>query len=87
MRAISVHVDEQDYQELKTMASSTGQPVAALIREAMAAYVAANRNTRRRSLLDLPPLQAGRQLRSWTRSEIFDEMSGATTGVDEGPED
>lgn len=69
------------------MASSTGQPVAALIREAMAAYVAVNRNTRRKPLLDLPPLQAGRQLRSWTRSEIFDEMLGTATGDDEEPED
>jgi hypothetical protein len=77
MRAISVHVDEQDYQELKTLASSTGQPVAALIREAMAVYLEAKHGTEGQSLLDLPPLQAGRQLRSWSRSEIYDEMFGA----------
>ena len=75
MRAISVHVDERDYQELKTMASHTGRPVAALIREAMASYVASNKK-KGHSLLDMPPLQAGRQLRSWTRSEIYDEMFG-----------
>ena len=75
MRAISVHVDEQDYQELKTMASHTGQPVAALIREAMATYVASNKR-KGRSLLHMPPLAAAKQLRSWTRSEIYDEMFG-----------
>jgi len=81
VRAISVHVDEQDYQALKTLASSKERPVAALIREAMADYLATNWEKERRSLLDMPPLQAGRQLRSWTRSEIYDEMFvGKTKG-------
>ncbi len=75
MKVISLHVPERAYEELKEIAAKEGRPVAALIREAMAEYVA--RETRpRHSLLDIPPHKGGRLKKRWTRSEIFDEMIG-----------
>lgn len=72
MKAISVHVDEREYQALKAIAARRGRPVAELIRESIA------RTTREAagtvSVFDLPPLDAGQQLSSWTRDEIYDEM-------------
>jgi hypothetical protein len=40
MRPISVHVDGEDYRHLKALADRSGRPVAELIREAMAEYIA-----------------------------------------------
>lgn len=76
MKAISVHVDEERYEELRAMARRSGRPVAALIREAMDAYASAMRD-QGPSVLDLPAASAGRPLRGWTRSEIYDEMFAA----------
>jgi hypothetical protein len=73
MRAISVHVEEEEYQRLKSLAGLEGRPVAALIREAMRDYLA--RESRPgRSILDIPAHESGRLLRSWNRSELYDEM-------------
>ena len=75
MKVISLHVPEKPYEELKEIAASEGRPVAALIREAMADYVA--RETKpARSLLDIPSHKGGRLKKRWTRSEILDEMIG-----------
>lgn len=72
MKVISVHVDEREYEALKAIAARQKRPVAALIRESIA------RTTREAagavSIFDLPPIDAGRQLSTWTRDEIFDEM-------------
>ena len=73
MRAISVHVDDEEYQRLKSLAGLDGRPVAALIRQAMAEYL--EREARSgRSILDLPAHPSGKLRRGWTRSELYDEM-------------
>lgn len=72
MRAISVHVPDRAYQELKSIAARSGRPVAELIRQAMLDYLAHERASRG-SVLDLPAHKSGRLLRRWTRSEIVDE--------------
>lgn len=75
MKPISVHVPEDAYEELKSLAARTGRPVAELIREAMAEYLDAER-TDGRPLLSLPAHDSGRMLSGWTRSELADEMHG-----------
>jgi hypothetical protein len=73
MRAISVHVEDEDYQRLKSLAAREGRPVAVLIRQAMADYL--DREGRSgRSILDIRPHKSGKLLRSWTRAEIYDEI-------------
>ncbi len=74
MKLISLHVPDGPYEELKSRAASEGRPVADLIREAMAEYL--DRERRAGSVLDLPPLDAGRLRRGWTRSQLLDEMRG-----------
>ena len=73
MKPISVHVSEDDYEELKSMAARTGRPVAELIRQAMADYLDRERPARR-SLLDLHAHDSGKLREPWTRSELVDEM-------------
>lgn len=80
MKPISVHVDEEVYEELKRIASRRHRPVAEEIREAMAEYVVRERRSGS-SLFDRLPADAGRQLSSWTRTDLFDDMIGA------GPEE
>jgi hypothetical protein len=75
MKPISVHVDEGEYHDFKSLAARTGRPVAELIREAMAEYLGRRRG-RRSSLFDVPVHDGGAQLKTWTREEIFDEMIG-----------
>jgi hypothetical protein len=75
MRPISVHVDEKDYQDLKSLAERSGRPVAELIREAMTEYLG-RRIGRRGSIFDVPTHHGGSQLKDWTREEVFDEMIG-----------
>jgi hypothetical protein len=75
MKVISLHVPEKPYKELKEIAASEGRPVAALIREAMADYVAREAKPAR-SLLDIQPHKGGRLKKRWTRPEILDEMIG-----------
>jgi Ribbon-helix-helix protein, copG family len=73
MRAISVYVEEEEYQRFKSLAGLEGRPVAALIREAMSDYL--DREVRPgRSILDIPAHDSGRLLHDWTRSELYDEM-------------
>ena len=73
MKPISVHVSEDDYEELKSMAARTGRPVAELIRTAMAEYLDRERRGRR-SILDLPAHDSGALREAWTRSGLLDEM-------------
>jgi len=73
MKPISVHVDEEDYEELKAIAARRGRPVAEVVREAMAEYVVRARPAGP-SLLSLEPAEAGRQLGDWSRTELFEEM-------------
>ena len=75
MKSISVHVTEADYQELKSLAATMERPVAELIREAMARYLSEQQRGAH-SLADVAPHPSGRQLGSWTRAELFEEMSG-----------
>jgi hypothetical protein len=72
MRPISVHVDDDDYRNLKELAERTGRPVAELIREAMAEYLSRRGGTG--SLFDLPSHPSGRLLQPWDRESLFDEM-------------
>jgi len=73
MKPISVHVDDNDYRDLKSLAQRTGRPVAELIREAMAEYLG-QRMGRRGSIFDVPLHNGGSLLKPWTREELMDEM-------------
>lgn len=75
MRPISVHVTEDDYDELKSMAARTGRPVAELIRRAMGEYIDRERKSGQ-SLLSIAPHAGGKLLEGWTRAELIDEMRG-----------
>jgi Ribbon-helix-helix protein, copG family len=72
MKPISLHVDEDSYGELKSLAERTGRPVAELIREAMAEY-AAHRIGDAASLFELEPHPSGPLRAPWTRAELLDE--------------
>jgi hypothetical protein len=73
MKTISLHVSEQTYDELKSVAARQNRPVAALIREAMDAYIASEQRSGS-SVLDLEPFHCGPLREEWTRSELLDEM-------------
>jgi 16S rRNA U516 pseudouridylate synthase RsuA-like enzyme len=75
MKPISLHVEEGTYRDLKSLAESTGRPVAELIREAMSEYLS-RRIGGGGSIFDLAPHPSGSQLRGWTREEVLDEMLG-----------
>jgi hypothetical protein len=73
VRVISVHVPDEPYKELKLLAATRGVPVAALIRTAMTSFLERER-PEAGSVLDLPPLDGGRQLRAFRREQLLDEM-------------
>jgi hypothetical protein len=73
MKPISLHVQDEDYRSLKTLADRMGRPVAELIREAMMEYLD-RRGKRKGSIFDLNPHPSGSLLASWTREELLDEM-------------
>ena len=73
MRPISLHVEDDVYRSLKTLAERTGRPVSELIREAMAEYIG-RKIGHGPSLLDLPAHPSGALLKPWAREELFDEM-------------
>jgi len=73
MKPISLHVPDEAYSELKTLAARRGRPVAELIREAMAEYLARESGSAV-SLFDLAPHPSGPLLEGWTREELLDEM-------------
>jgi hypothetical protein len=75
MKPISLHVPDEAYSEIKTLAARRGKPVAELIREAMTEYLA-RESGHSISLLDLKPHPSGPLLEPWTRSELLDEMRG-----------
>jgi hypothetical protein len=76
MRPISLHVDDEVYHDLKSVAERTGRPVAELIREAMSEYLV-RRVGQGGSIFDLPPHESGALLRGWTRADLLDEMLGS----------
>jgi len=67
MRPISVHVPDDAYQELKSVAARAGRPVAELIRDAMLRYLDDARQTSR-SIFDIETHDSGPLRRRWTRS-------------------
>ncbi|MCP4656148.1 MAG: ribbon-helix-helix protein, CopG family [bacterium] len=73
MKAISVHVAEEHYQQFKFLAARRGRPVAELVREAMATYLSLEQQAGR-SILDIAAHPSGRLLAGWSRSELYDEM-------------
>jgi hypothetical protein len=73
VKTISLHVSEVAYDELKSIAARQNRPVAAVIREAMDAYLGEERR-RGRSVVDLPPFHCGPLREPWTRSQLLDEM-------------
>lgn len=75
MKPISLHVPDEAYGELKSLAVRRGRPVAELIREAMTEYLA-RESGREVSLLDLAPHSSGPLLEGWTREDLLDEMRG-----------
>lgn len=74
MKAISCFVEEPTYQQLKAMAKARRQPVAVLLREAMAQYV--DNASSQSSLLDLAAHPSGKRLKAWRRADLLDEMRG-----------
>ena len=76
MRRISLHVEDEVYRDLKSIAERTGRPVAELIRDAMSEYLSRRVGTGG-SIFDLPPHESGAMLRGWTREELLDEMLGS----------
>ncbi|HVR08755.1 MAG TPA: ribbon-helix-helix domain-containing protein [Thermoanaerobaculia bacterium] len=72
MKPISLHVNEESYRDMKSLAERTGRPVAELVREAMAEYTA-HRLGAAGSLFDLEPHASGELLAPWTRAELMDE--------------
>ena len=68
-----MHVEDEVYRSLKTLAERTGRPVSELIREAMSEYID-RKIGRGPSLLDLPAHFSGALLKPWTREELLDEM-------------
>jgi hypothetical protein len=74
MKPISLHVDDEVYRSLKSLAEQTGRPVSELIREAMSEYLG-RKVGRGPSLFDMPAHRSGSLLKpSWTREELLDEM-------------
>ncbi|HRC86087.1 MAG TPA: ribbon-helix-helix domain-containing protein [Thermoanaerobaculia bacterium] len=73
MKPISVHVSEPTYEELKELAGRQERPVAELIRDAMSLYLEQARGFGR-SLLELDPADAGRQLEEFSRAELYEEL-------------
>lgn len=73
MKIISVHVPEEPYQRLKSLAARERRPAAELVREAMRDYLARS-DAAAHSLLDLPAHDSGKALSGWTRSGLLDEM-------------
>ncbi len=76
MKPISVHVSEPVYEAFKHLASAQDRSIAELIREAMSSYLDQAQESGP-SLLDLPRLGAGRELRAFSRAEVYDEMFGS----------
>lgn len=76
MRPISLHVEDEVYRDLKSIAERTGRPVAELIRDAMSEYLA-RRVGRKGSIFDLSPHESGSLLQGWSREELLDEMLGS----------
>jgi hypothetical protein len=73
MRPISLHVEDEVYRSLKTLAERMGRPVSELIREAMSEYID-RKISHGPSLLDMPAHPSGALLKPWARDELLDEM-------------
>lgn len=74
MKAISVAVSEDDYEEFRRVAEQEGRSIAQLIREAMAMYREFRLKQKPR-LLDLPQLVGHKPVGALpTRSELYDEI-------------
>lgn len=73
MKPISLHVDDEVYRNLKSLAERTGRPVSELIREAMSQYLD-RKVGRGPSLFDMPAHPSGALLKPWTRQDLLDEM-------------
>lgn len=73
MKTVSLHVSEPTYEALKSLAAGQDRPVAALIRDAMEAYLLQEQRNGP-SVLDLAPFHCGPVREQWTRDEVFDEM-------------
>ncbi len=73
MKPISLHVEDDDYRGLKSLADRMGRPVAEVIREAMKEYLD-RRGQRKGSIFELAPHPSGSLLASWTREQLLDEM-------------
>jgi hypothetical protein len=74
MRTISLHVPDDAYAELKAFAARRKEPVAALIRQAMEAWLEQHRQDSE-SLLDFPALPGRPRELTWSRAELWDEMT------------
>lgn len=73
MKVISVHVAEEPYQRLKSLAAREGRPAAELVREAMQEYLA-RAGSATHSLRDVPVHDSGKLRKGRTRSGLLDEM-------------
>jgi len=76
MKAISVGVSEDDYEEFRRVAEQEGRSIAQLIRDAMAMYRELRLKQKPR-LLDLPRLVGHKPVGDLPpRSELYDEIYG-----------
>ena len=73
MRAISLHVDDDDYQRFKHLATTRKRPIAELIREAMRDFLHKERASGH-TLENITARDGGTFLKPWTRGELYDEM-------------
>lgn len=74
MKAISVSVSEDDYEEFRRVAEQEGRPIAQLIREAMAMYRELRLQQKPR-LAELPRLIGHKPVGALpSRSELYDEI-------------
>lgn len=80
MKAISVGVSEDDYEEFRRVAEREGRPIAQLIRDAMAMYRELKMKQKPR-LLDLPRLVGHKPAGVLPpRVELYDEIYGEQEG-------
>ncbi len=72
-RVISVHIPEAPYAELKSLAVARGVPISKLVRAATTSFLE-REGPPAGSVLELPPLDGGRELRAFRRDQLLEDM-------------
>ena len=74
MKPISVRMVEPEYDALKGLAKGQGRSISDIVRKAIVAYLTCQRGPRR-SIVDIAPHSSGPLKRTWTRTQLVNEMS------------